>query len=112
VANAIMKLMAPDQAQPQLRDQKRDGSVVWDELTSFIGVFVPQSARSICLPPWQHIQTVVYRRQRKPGGCRLPNPGPAEYEPLTNLVSALGHLAVEENCGRTTPFPCERSRRI
>ena len=24
----------PDQAQPQLRDQRRDGSVVWDEFTS------------------------------------------------------------------------------
>jgi integrase len=37
VANATMKLMAdkePDQAQPQLRDQRRDGSVVWDEFTS------------------------------------------------------------------------------
>jgi hypothetical protein len=37
VANATMKLMAkePDQAQPQLRDQARDGSVVvWDEFTS------------------------------------------------------------------------------
>jgi hypothetical protein len=37
VANATMKLMAekePDQAQPQLRDQHRDGSVVWDEFTS------------------------------------------------------------------------------
>jgi integrase len=36
VANATMKLMAekePDQAQPQLRDQRRDGSVVWDEFT-------------------------------------------------------------------------------
>jgi hypothetical protein len=31
-----MKLMAekePDQAQPQLRDQCRDGSVVWDGIT-------------------------------------------------------------------------------
>jgi hypothetical protein len=34
VANATMKLMASDQAQPQLRDQGRDGSVVWDEFTS------------------------------------------------------------------------------
>jgi integrase len=34
VANAAMKLMASDQAQPQLRDQRRDGSVVWDEFTS------------------------------------------------------------------------------
>ena len=40
VANATMKLMAeksdlaPDQAQPQLRNQQRDGSVVWDEFTS------------------------------------------------------------------------------
>ena len=34
VANATMKLMASDQAQPQLRDQRRDGSVVWDEFTS------------------------------------------------------------------------------
>ena len=42
VANATMKLMASDQAQPQLRDQRRDGSVMWDENTSFIGVFVPR----------------------------------------------------------------------
>jgi hypothetical protein len=28
VANATMKLMASDQAQPQLRDQRRDGAVV------------------------------------------------------------------------------------
>jgi hypothetical protein len=35
VANATMKLMASDEAQPQLRDQRRDGSVVWDESTSF-----------------------------------------------------------------------------
>jgi integrase len=35
VANATMKLMASDEAQPQLRDQRRDGSVVWDEFTSF-----------------------------------------------------------------------------
>ena len=38
VANATMKLTEksdrPDQAQPQLRDQQRDGSVVWDEFTS------------------------------------------------------------------------------
>ena len=34
VANATMKLMTSDQAQPQLRDQQRDGSVVRDELTS------------------------------------------------------------------------------
>jgi integrase len=37
VAHAIMNLMAqkePDQAQPQLRDQRRDGSVVWDGITS------------------------------------------------------------------------------
>ena len=34
VANATMKLMASDQAQPQLRDQQRDGSVVWDGITS------------------------------------------------------------------------------
>jgi integrase len=34
VANATMKLMASDQAQPQLRDQRRDGSIVWDEFTS------------------------------------------------------------------------------
>ena len=34
VANATMKLMTSDQAQPQLRDQQRDGSVVWDEFTS------------------------------------------------------------------------------
>jgi integrase len=33
VANAIMKLMTPDQPQPWLRDQRRDGSVVWDEFT-------------------------------------------------------------------------------
>jgi integrase len=33
VANATMKLMASDQSQPQLRDQHRDGSVVWDEFT-------------------------------------------------------------------------------
>ena len=31
VANATMKLMDSDQAQPQLRDQQRDGSVVRDE---------------------------------------------------------------------------------
>jgi integrase len=34
VANATMKLMASDQAQPQLRDQQPDGTVVWDEFTS------------------------------------------------------------------------------
>ena len=40
VANATMKLMAeksdlaPDQAQPQLRHQQRDGSVVWDGIAS------------------------------------------------------------------------------
>ena len=34
VANATMKLMASDQAQSQLRDQQRDGSVVRDDLTS------------------------------------------------------------------------------
>jgi hypothetical protein len=34
VANATMKLMASGQAQPQLRDQRRDGSVVWDGITS------------------------------------------------------------------------------
>jgi integrase len=39
VANATMKLieksdLAPDQAQPQLRHQQRDGSVVWDGITS------------------------------------------------------------------------------
>jgi hypothetical protein len=41
VANATMKLMckkepdlAADQAQPQLRDQRQDRSVVWDEFTS------------------------------------------------------------------------------
>jgi integrase len=37
VANATMKLMRdkePDLAQPQLRDQGRDGTAVWDELTS------------------------------------------------------------------------------
>ena len=34
VANANMKLIASDQAQSQLRDQRRDGSVVWDEITS------------------------------------------------------------------------------
>ena len=34
VANATMKLMASDQAQPQLRDQQRDGSVVRDGITS------------------------------------------------------------------------------
>jgi hypothetical protein len=40
VANATMNLMcdkdsdpASDQAQPQLRDQRGDGSVVWDEVT-------------------------------------------------------------------------------
>ena len=33
VANATMKLMASDEAQPQLRDQRRDGSVAWDEFT-------------------------------------------------------------------------------
>ena len=33
VANATMKLMASDQAQPQLRDQQRDGSVVRDGIT-------------------------------------------------------------------------------
>ena len=33
VAKATMKLMASDQARPQLRDQHRDGSVVWDDLT-------------------------------------------------------------------------------
>jgi integrase len=36
VANATMKLMGdkePDLAQPQLRDQRRDGSVVRDEFT-------------------------------------------------------------------------------
>jgi integrase len=34
VANATMKLMGSDQAQPQLRDQRRDGSVMWDGITS------------------------------------------------------------------------------
>jgi integrase len=34
VANATMKLMGSDQAQPQLRHQPRDASVVWDEFTS------------------------------------------------------------------------------
>ena len=34
VANATMKLMGSDQAQPQLRDQQRDGSVVRDGITS------------------------------------------------------------------------------
>jgi integrase len=34
VANATMKLMASDQAQLGLRDQRRDGSVAWDEFTS------------------------------------------------------------------------------
>ena len=33
VAKATMKLMNSDQAQPQLRDKQRDGSVVWDEFT-------------------------------------------------------------------------------
>jgi hypothetical protein len=33
VANATMTLMASDQAQPELRDQRRDGSIVWDEFT-------------------------------------------------------------------------------
>ena len=33
VANATMKLMASDQAQPQLRDHRRDGSAMWDEFT-------------------------------------------------------------------------------
>jgi hypothetical protein len=33
VANATMKLIASGQAQPQLRDQGRDGSDVWDEFT-------------------------------------------------------------------------------
>jgi integrase len=33
VANATMKLMASEQAQLQLRDQRRDGSVVRDEFT-------------------------------------------------------------------------------
>jgi integrase len=34
VASATMKLMTSDRAQPQLRDQRRDGSAVWDEFTS------------------------------------------------------------------------------
>jgi integrase len=34
VANATMKLMASDQAQPQLRDQQPNGSVMRDDLTS------------------------------------------------------------------------------
>jgi hypothetical protein len=34
VAHATMSLMASDQAHPQLRDQRRDGSVVWDGITS------------------------------------------------------------------------------
>jgi hypothetical protein len=40
VANATMKLMAEktdlasDQAQPQLRNQQREASAVWDEFTS------------------------------------------------------------------------------
>jgi integrase len=33
VANATMKLMASDEAQPQLRDQGRGGSVMWDGIT-------------------------------------------------------------------------------
>jgi integrase len=31
VANATMKLMASDQAQARLRDQRRDGAAVWDK---------------------------------------------------------------------------------
>ena len=34
VANATMKLMTLDQALPQLRGQHRDGSIMWDEITS------------------------------------------------------------------------------
>jgi hypothetical protein len=34
VANATMKLMTSDRAQPQLLDQRGDGSVVWDGITS------------------------------------------------------------------------------
>ena len=33
VANGTMKLLAPDEAQPQLQDQGRDGAFVWDEFT-------------------------------------------------------------------------------
>ena len=33
VAHATMNLMVSDQAQPQLRDQRRDGSVVRDKFT-------------------------------------------------------------------------------
>jgi integrase len=34
VANATMKLMTSDQPQPQLRNEQRDESVVWDDFTS------------------------------------------------------------------------------
>ena len=34
VANATIKLMTSDQAQPQLRNQQRDASVVWDGIIS------------------------------------------------------------------------------
>jgi integrase len=34
VANATMRLMGSDQAQPQLRNEQRDASVVWDGITS------------------------------------------------------------------------------
>ena len=35
VANGTMKLLAPDEAQPQLQDQGRDGAFVWDEFTVY-----------------------------------------------------------------------------
>ena len=34
VANATMKLMNSDQAQPQLRNEQRDGRAIWDGITS------------------------------------------------------------------------------
>ena len=46
VANATMKLMASDQAQPQLRDQQRDGSVVWEGYSRY-----PTSATASAISP-------------------------------------------------------------
>ena len=46
VANATMKLMASDQAQPQLRDQQRDGSVAWEGYSRY-----PTSATASAISP-------------------------------------------------------------
>ena len=57
VANATMKLMASDEAQPQLRDQRRDGSVAWDGIHLLIGVFVPREMQRMNMPQDYRLQT-------------------------------------------------------